>query len=62
MITPDPSLLAEIDRLTQQRDARGDLVSALSREIADLRCVLREIRDLTSEEVIRELAASRLVH
>lgn len=58
---PCAELIAEIERLTQQRDDRGDLISALSREVSDLRCILREIRDLTSEETIRELAASRLV-
>lgn len=60
-VHPCPEMVAEIERLTQQRDARGDLISALSREVSDLRCILREIRDLTSEETVRELAASRLV-
>lgn len=54
-------LVAEVERLTAQRDARGDMVSALAREVSDLRCILREIRDLTSEETVRELAASRLI-
>lgn len=42
-------------------DPRADAISVLVREVSDLRCILREIRDLTSEDAVRDLAASRLV-
>lgn len=58
MTAPCAELVAEVERITQRRE---DPLAVLSREVADLRCTLREIRDLTSEETIRALAASRLV-
>lgn len=58
MTAPCAELVAEVERITERRP---DVVDVLSREVADLRCTLREIRDLTSEETIRALATSRLV-
>lgn len=58
MTAPCAELIAEVERLTAHR---GDPLDVLAREVADLRCALRQIRDLTSEETVRALAASRLV-
>ena len=60
-MTPD-EMQREVERLQGERDARGDIIGALTREVADLRCILRAVRDAAEPgTVVHDLACLGLL-